>query len=275
MIVEWRPWYSNNLEDIKSTESKSSNDNKNNPTENTIVDATKKDEIKLLKNEDIIRAQLSAVNYTTITSELNAKISKFNFREGEKFKKGQVLVEFDCGAQQAQYQKNKAQLSIAERNFITNKKLLELGSVARIEYENSQSEFQKAKAETDEMLIVLSRCSLKAPFDGRTSEQKLRAEQFVQSGQPLLDIIDNSALELEFIVPSKWSSWLNGTALLKMHIEETDKDYPAKVTQVGARIDPVSQTIKVRAIIQGDFIELRPGMSGTLNIEKPLSESHS
>lgn len=267
MIVEWRPWHSTTAEAIQST-SLTKNDFQKNTAGSPASD-TKKEIVNSIKREEIIRAQLSAVNYTTVTSELSAKVNKFNFREGEKFKKGHVLIEFDCGAQQAQYQKNKAQLSITERNFTTNKKLLELGSVSRIEYENSQSEFQKSKAEVDELLAILSRCNLKAPFDGRVAEQKIRAEQFVQSGQALLEIIDNSALELEFVVPSKWSSWITENFQFKLHVDETDKDYPAKVTQVGARIDSISQTMKIRAAVKGDYPELRPGMSGSLNIEKP------
>ena len=177
--------------------------------------------------------------------------------------------------QQAQFEKAKAQLSIAERNALTNEKLLKLGAAGRIEYENSLSEFQKVKAEVSELEVVLSRCITKAPFDGHVVEQRARVQQFVPSGQPILEIIDNSALELEFIVPSKWSSWLSENSQFNIHMDETDKDYPAKVTQVSAKIDPISQTIKIRAAIQGDFLELRPGMSGTVNIEVPNLESHS
>ena len=75
-------------------------------------------------------------------------------------------------------------------------------------------------------------------------------------------------------MPSKWSSWLSENNQFNIHMDETNKDYPAKVTQVGARIDPISQTIKVRAVIKGDFLDLRPGMSGTVNIQVPPLESH-
>jgi membrane fusion protein, multidrug efflux system len=113
----------------------------------------------------------------------------------------------------------------------------------------------------------------RAPFAGHVVDQKAREQQFVASGQPILEIIDKGPLELEFIVPSKWGQWLAEKMPFNIHMDETDKDYPAKVTQVGARIDPVSQTIKVRATIEGSFLELRPGMSGVVNIDKPFIES--
>ncbi len=268
MIVEWRPWQQHNIE-----VSNQSNPITKSNTEQ--VNAPPKIPETLVEEHQPIRAQLSAVNFTTITAELSEKILKLPFRDGQKFKKGDVLVIFDCGVQEAQLNKNKAELNIADRNANTKEKLLKLGAVGRVEYENSLSEFQKVKAQVSELEVILSRCMTHAPYHGHVVEQRAHPQQFVSAGQPILEIIDNSALELEFIVPSKWSSWLNENNQFNIHMDETNKDYPARVTQVGARIDPISQTIKIRAAIQGDFADLRPGMSGTVNIEVPNLESHS
>lgn len=260
LLIEWRPWHS--LTDDKSVE-----------VEKTLSkDESISPEDSLLA-EQVIRAQLSPVTYTTVASELAAKIDKFEFREGESFKTGQVLITFDCKTQQAQYQKSKASMMIAERNYQANKKLLDLGSVGRIEYENSQSEYLKAKADSDELGALVAKCKIIAPFNGRVAEQKVRSQQFVQPGQPLLDILDNSALELEFIVPSKWSTWLVNGYDFQVKVDETGKSYPAKISRVGARIDPVSQTYKVAAIVNGEFADLTPGMSGVVEIKPPSVSS--
>jgi RND family efflux transporter MFP subunit len=265
-FVEWRPWQGNGPDVVMEVSDEAAEKKQNEASPPKIPET-------IVEEHQPIRAQLSAINYTTITAELGEKILKLPVRDGQKFKKGDVLVQFDCGVQQAQLDKSKAQLNIAERNALTNEKLFKLGAAGRIEYENSQSEFEKVKAEMSELNVVLSRCTTRAPFAGHVVEQRAREQQFVPSGQPILEIIDKGPLELEFIVPSKWAQWLSENSQFSMHIDETDKDYPAKVTQVGARIDPISQTIKVRAAIQGSFLELRPGMSGTVNIETPLIES--
>jgi hypothetical protein len=54
-----------------------------------------------------------------------------------------------------------------------------------------------------------------------------------------------------------------------VHIEESDKTYPAVIARVGGRVDPVSQTIKVFGEIQGDANDLMAGMSGRANIPPP------
>lgn len=257
LIFEWRPWHSFSNSDQASTTTQS----------------TFKEEPTLEASKQDIRAQLSAVTYNSIASELNARISELPFKEGQAFKVGQVLVVFDCATQQAQFQKTKAVLSIADRNYQTNKKLLALGSVGRVEYENSYSEFLKSKAENDELAAVLARCNVLAPYSGLVVEQKVRPQQFVQAGQPLIDILDKGALELEFVAPSKWSPWLVEGYKFEIKIDETGKSYPAKITRVNGKIDPVSQTIKVAAVIDGDFKEISPGMSGVLVINPPEAAS--
>ena len=253
LIFEWRPWHSFSNSEKTSTTTQSGF----------------KEEPKLELDKQDIRAQLSAVTYNSIASELNARISELPFKEGQSFKVGQVLVVFDCATQQAQFQKTKAVLSIADRNYQTNKKLLALGSVGRVEYENSYSEFLKAKAENDELAAVLARCNVLAPYSGLVVEQKVRPQQFVQAGQPLIDILDKGALELEFVAPSKWSPWLVEGYKFEIKLDETGKSYPAKITRVNGKIDPVSQTIKVAAVIDGEFKEISPGMSGVLVIALP------
>lgn len=253
LIFEWRPWHS------------LSNSDKTSPATQSVF----KDEPALDVGKQDIRAQLTAVTYNSIASELNARISELPFKEGQAFKVGQVLVVFDCATQQAQFQKTKAVLSIADRNYQTNKKLLALGSVGRVEYENSYSEFLKAKAENDELAAVLARCNVLAPYSGLIVEQKVRSQQFVQVGQPLIDILDKGALELEFVAPSKWSPWLVEGYKFEIKLDETGKSYPAKITRVNGKIDPVSQTIKVAAVIDGEFKEIGPGMSGVLVITPP------
>jgi len=94
----------------------------------------------------------------------------------------------------------------------------------------------------------------------------------VQLGQPLLDIIDDSVLELEFLLPSTWLSWLRVGGTFQVQIDETRKTYPARFIRIGARVDPVSQSIKVAAAIHGKFPELMAGMSGRVQIAPPAAQ---
>lgn len=209
-----------------------------------------------------IRAQLMPRRYTTLAAEIGAKISRLPVPEGARFKAGELLIGFDCSLQQAQLNKARAALAAAEKTWNANKRLKELNSVGEVELEVSEAEWAKAKAEVAANAAVIAKCSVAAPFAGRIAEQKVREQQYVQPGQALLDILDDSALELEFIVPSKWLAWIKPNQGFQVSIDETGKTYPAKVQRIGARVDPVSQSVKLSAVIDGKFNELIAGMSG-------------
>jgi RND family efflux transporter MFP subunit len=213
-----------------------------------------------------IRAQLMPRRYTTIAAEIGAKISAITVLEGSAFQRGQTLVSFDCSLQQAQLQKAQAELDGAQQTLKSNLRLEELNSVGQLELDLSKSAVAKAKAELGGNQAVLYKCQIAAPFSGRVAEQKAREQQYVQPGQPLLDIIDDSVLELEFLVPSVWLSWLKVGGALRVQIDETRKTYPAKFIRIGARVDPVSQSVKVVAAISGRFPELMAGMSGKVQV---------
>lgn len=219
-----------------------------------------------------VRAQLAPRRYTTVAAEVGAKISRISVTEGGSFRAGQTLIALDCSLQQAQREKAKAMLSAAEHTYNANRRLEELRSIGKVELEVSEAEVGKAKAELAYGAAVIGKCSVQAPFSGRVTEQKVREQQYVQPGQALLEIIDDSALELEFIVPSRWLAWLKPGHAFQVAIDETGKTYPAKVQRIGARVDPVSQSVKLSAAIDGRFPELIAGMSGRVALNPPAGK---
>lgn len=219
-----------------------------------------------------IRAQLSPRQYTTIAAEIGAKIKLIPYSEGLSFKKGDLLLSFDCTLQKTQFAKANAVLSGAQKIYSANQRLLELHSIGKLELENSRIEVDKASADVDSVKAVLDKCDIVAPYNGKVAEQHVREQQFVQPGQNMLDIIDNSVLELEFFVPSHWLSWIMQGTSFYVIMDETEKTYPAKVTRIGARIDPVSQSIRLTAAIDGIYPELIAGMSGKVIFTLP--ENH-
>lgn len=216
-----------------------------------------------------LRAQLSPRDFTTLAAEIGAKVERIPVREGERFKKGETLIAFDCSIQRAQMAEAKAALSAADKTVAVNTRLLELQTIGKLESDLALAERDKARAKVDGSAAVLGKCGVPAPFDGRLVEQKVRSQQYVQPGQALLDVLDDSVLELDFVVPSRWLVWLKPGNTFQVAIDETARTYPVKLTRVGARIDPVSQSVKVSGTIGGHFPELAAGMSGKVLLAPP------
>ena len=216
-----------------------------------------------------IRAQISPLHYTTLSSEMAGRIDKIATRVGDHFRQGAVLILFDCAVPRAQVARAQAVVTQAERTFEIDRRLVTLKSMGQLELDVAAAEVLKAKADLAAAEAVASKCSIAAPFSGVTVEQKAREFQYTTPGQPLLDILDDSALEVELIAPSHWLSWLKPGYAFQVRIDETEKTYPARVTRLGGRVDPVSQSIKVIGEIIGDAPDLMAGMSGRANITPP------
>src|SRR6267154_1502558 len=209
-----------------------------------------------------IRAQLTPRQYTTLSSEMAGRIDRVATRVGESFQKDDVLIVFDCALQRAQVARARAVQVQADKTFTINTRLVALKSMGQLELDIAAAEVQKAKADVAAAEAVASKCSISAPFAGITVEQKAREFQYTTPGQALLDILDNRNLEVELIAPSRWLSWLKTGYGFQVRVEETDKVYPARITRLGGRVDPVSQSIKVIGVITGEAPELTAGMSG-------------
>ncbi|HEV7372903.1 HlyD family secretion protein, partial [Arenibaculum sp.] len=153
--------------------------------------------------------------------------------------------------------------------FEVNKRLDKLGSVSTLELDAAQARLAAAQAETAMMKAMVERCAIAAPFPGRVAAMNVRRYQYVAEGEPLIEILDDRELEVEMIVPSRWLTWLAAGTGFVLHVEETDRDYPAEVTRLSARIDPVSQSIKVFGRVLDGQAELLSGMSGRALFSPP------
>lgn len=220
-----------------------------------------------------MRAQLTPRRSTTLSAELAAKISRIPLKEGERFKEGQLLVQFDCALQAAQLDKAKNQLQVARNTSEGLSRLSQLNAVGRVELRNGEAEVRKAMADVNYLQAMNDKCTVTAPFAGMVAEEKAREQQFVQAGQPLLDILDDSILELEIMAPSRWLSWLKPGHPFTVQIDDTGKSYPVKLLRLGARVDPVSQSVHAVAVIDGQFPELMAGMSGSIRLAPPTDST--
>jgi RND family efflux transporter MFP subunit len=220
-----------------------------------------------------MRAQLNARRYTTLSAEIGARIARIPVREGERFKAGQVLVSLDCSLHAASRDRAKAVLAAAENTHAGNLLLAEHQAIGKVELRTSAIEIDKARAELNYSNATLAKCTIAAPYGGRVAEQKAREGQTLQPGQPILDIIDDGTLELEFIVPSRWLAWLKPDHKFQVYIDDTRKSYPARIQRIGARVDPVIQSVKVSAVIDGSFKELIAGMSGKVELAPPAEKT--
>ena len=218
-----------------------------------------------------IRAQLTAIRQTVISTEINGRISQLKVKEGSAFQKGEMLAKVDCTIYRAQLNKVQAELDSTIARHETTKRLAELKSKGKLELALAEIEVRKARADLEMTKTQVDHCAIKAPFDGLVSEKLVNEQQYVQAGMPLFKLIDDSRLQVEFIAPSRYLQWLKSGAPFQLAIDETGNSYTAVIQRFGANVDAVSQSIKVFAELDNQHRELMAGMSGRVTLI-PLKE---
>lgn len=217
-----------------------------------------------------VRAQLIARHTTVLSSEIAGKIDSLPVREGEGFVVGQEIAGIDCATYQARLLLADAKFNGSARKLEAVRLLDKRRAVSPIDLDLAAIEVDAARAEQQLAAKDVGRCRIVAPFAGRVAELKVQRYQFVEAGQPVIDVLSDRELEIEMLAPSRSLAWMRPGLAFSVHVDELDRDYPAVIARIVPRIDPVSQTVKIYSRIDGDFPELLPGMSGLGRLMPPV-----
>ena len=211
------------------------------------------------------RAVIVSLDRTVLSSEIAGEIVELSKFEGDSFKKGESLIRIDCSIYKAQKRKIEVEKNIANLELEKNKKLDSYGSIGTYEIQISQENVNKHKAENDIAAINVSRCDIKAPFDGRIAAKKVSKYQNIKPQDELLEIVGIDNLEAKVVVPSSWLVWLKKGIEFDLSIDETKNTVKAQIVQIDSIVDPTSQSITLRAKLLKPFENIIPGMSATAN----------
>ena len=209
----------------------------------------------------LIRAS-SRIEYR---NEIVAPIKEASFLAGQQFKKGDRLIQFDCSRYDAERKAASASANAAAIEHNTKKRLLKYQAAGKNEVSLAAAKSAEAQAQLEVHKVRNQSCEFKAPYDGRVVEVNAEAHEFPPADRPLIIVINDSALEMELVVPSVWLRWLKPQSQFEINIDETGENGIGKVERIAAEVDPVSQTVKVIASFDDRPASVLAGMSGTVN----------
>lgn len=217
-----------------------------------------------------IRGLVKPLREAVLSTDVIAKITHINVKEGDRFKQGEKLVQFECSRQRAQLKAAEAEVLAKKMISENNESLSTFNAVGSLELEVSKAQLDKAMAELEAIKIGnYFICSFRAPWNGRVTEIKANAHEVIEPGREIMKILDDKSLEVEMIVPSGWLKWIRPGIDISMAIDETGKNYDLEISRIGARVDPVSQTIRIFSSFKSDAADVLAGMSGAVIVNLP------
>jgi RND family efflux transporter MFP subunit len=215
-----------------------------------------------------IRGVVKATAQATLASQVQGRISQLPFKEGQRFKKGALLVALDCSKYEAELASAQAEYRGKKKTYENNIRLSKHRAVGHLELEVSQAEADKALATVKSAQVNVNGCTVRAPFPGRVVKAIVNEHENVFPNDQLISLLDDSQLEIELILPSKSLVWLKVGTPFEYAVDETGLRYSAVVQDIGANVDPASQTVKVKGLFLVQPDKVLAGMSGTASFEE-------
>ncbi|MBS0341567.1 MAG: HlyD family efflux transporter periplasmic adaptor subunit [Proteobacteria bacterium] len=206
----------------------------------------------------MLRAERDAV----LSSSLSERIVQMPLREGDRFKKGDVLVSFDCGRLAAELRAARAGAAVESRNAVVQDELLTMEATGRADADIARLKEKERVAQADVIQQRMIGCRVLAPYAGRVVETMVRVDETPAPNEKLIKIVSDGPLELHMIVPSKWLTWLQTGSSFAFMVDETGSTLQARVLRISAAVDAVSQTVKLVAAVDKVPPGVLPGMSG-------------
>lgn len=220
-----------------------------------------------------LRALVVPRHQAMVSSGIAGRITKMPVRPGDTFAAGDLLVAFDCARLRAELDAARASARAAGLDLKSKQRQLDLNSIGVLEVDMARAEADRTRAQVAAVDADASGCTIVAPFAGRVARFEANPFETVKSGDGILEIIDDSSPEVETIVPSTWLRWLDIGQTFRLHLDETGTSHDIRVTRLGARIDPASQSVLVTGTFSDNPAALgasiRAGMSGEARFTRP------
>jgi membrane fusion protein (multidrug efflux system) len=198
--------------------------------------------------------------------EVSGRITQLNFRDGDRVKKGQLLVQFDDQLPAAQVQQAQAELNIAKANNTRNAELVAQNFISRRTLDESAAAQQVAEAKLALARATESRLKIMAPFDGLAGIRSVNVGDYLKDGADIVNLEDMDAIFVDYRLPERFQTKIRRGQSSAVELDALPgRKFSALVLAIDPLIDANGRSVGVRACIDNRRLQLRPGMFARVN----------
>ncbi len=225
-----------------------------------------------IANSDVVIAQernltqtlslsgtVKALNYAVIKARVAGELKEVTVREGDRVKAGQVLARIDPLEYQQRWLQlkeqalaAKSQMEIAQRQWDSNKALVDQGFISKVALDNSQASLQgalanhrAAMASADVARKALDDSVLIAPFAGVIATRSAQPGERVGIDARVLELVDLSQLEIEAPLTPSDSMDVRVGQVAHIQVEDRVHTVKAKVKRISPSAQAGSRSVMV------------------------------
>jgi membrane fusion protein (multidrug efflux system) len=193
--------------------------------------------------------------------EVAGRISLIAFKDGERVRRGDVLVELDAAVQRAELQQAQANLTLADANFRRSEDLFARKFVSQSGRDNARAELEVARAGVALARARLDRMQIRAPFDGVVGIRSVSPGDFVKDGDALINVEDIARLKVDFRLPELYLDRVQPGQMLELTSDVLPGErFAARVDAIDPLVDAQGRAVSLRASLANPDGRLRPGV---------------
>jgi membrane fusion protein (multidrug efflux system) len=219
--------------------------------------------VELARLADDARAvgSLRSRRGVVLRPEISGRITQLNFTDGQRVRKGQVLVQFDDQLAQAQIQQSQAELSIAQSSQKRNQELVAQNFISQRSLDESAANLQVTQAKLALARASAARLKIVAPFDGIVGIRQVNVGDYLKDGADIVNIEDIDAIYVDFRLPERYQSKVRRGQTAVLDIDALPgQTYTAQIQAIDPLIDANGRSVGIRGCIDNRALQLRPGM---------------
>ena len=145
--------------------------------------------------------KLLPTEQSKLAFEISGKINNINVDVGDVVTKGEALAKLDDREATAQLNQAKASYDLSKQVLERFEDLREQGHISIQDLDKARSDFIIAQSQHELFKVKLEQTNLISPFNGVIQNRFLDTGTVINSGIPILEIIDSKYVEAHISVP--------------------------------------------------------------------------
>jgi len=216
---------------------------------------------------------LEAVQGVIVTAELSGKVERIGFEPGTKVKTGDLLVQQDISAENAQLRAAEANLALAKIDLDRKSKLLAQKTISRSEYDNAEAQYKQAAAQADNIRAAIKKKTIRAPFDGRLGIRLVNIGQVLKEGDAIVSLQSIDPIFVNFSLPQQQLAQVNSGLTVQVTTDALPGQVvDGKITAINPQVDAATRNIQMQATVANPEERLRPGMFVNVAVVLPAQQ---
>jgi membrane fusion protein (multidrug efflux system) len=213
---------------------------------------------------------LRALQGVTVSTDMAGIVSEILFASGTEVKKGQALVKLDSTQEQAHLRSAEARRDLAKLNLERQRDLMSKQAIAQSELDKADSEYRQAVAQVDEAKAVLGRKTVVAPFDGLLGIRRVNLGQYLNVGDPIVQLESVDPITVVFAVPQAQFEQVAVGKKIRVKVEGiAGSEFQGEIAAIESRLDEATRNLIVQGRIGNPDKKLRAGMFVTVEVLLP------